>query len=120
MAVSPALFYRGAAATSSSTLYTVPSSTTSILNTPFFVNAILEGVNKQRGKEKFPYVAAAYLFINSLPLATLRERYKSNFGEKYNLDYIATCFNKFGALHKVPFAWILKIGSLWQIGRAHV
>ena len=28
MAVSPALFYRGAAATSSSTLYTVPSSTT--------------------------------------------------------------------------------------------
>lgn len=31
MAAVPALFYRGAAATSSATLYTVPSSTTSVL-----------------------------------------------------------------------------------------
>ena len=31
MAAVPALFYRGAAATSSTTLYTVPSSTTSVL-----------------------------------------------------------------------------------------
>jgi hypothetical protein len=31
MAVNPTLFYRGAAATSSATLYTVPSSTTAVL-----------------------------------------------------------------------------------------
>jgi hypothetical protein len=31
MAATPALFYRGSAATSSATLYTVPSSTTSVL-----------------------------------------------------------------------------------------
>lgn len=31
MAVNPTLFYRGAAATSSTTLYTVPSSTTAVL-----------------------------------------------------------------------------------------
>ena len=31
MAVTPKLFYRGSAATSSATLYTVPSSTTSVL-----------------------------------------------------------------------------------------
>jgi hypothetical protein len=31
MAVNPTLFYRGAAATSSTTLYTVPSATTSVL-----------------------------------------------------------------------------------------
>jgi hypothetical protein len=31
MAATPVLFYRGAAATSSATLYTVPSSTTSVL-----------------------------------------------------------------------------------------
>ena len=31
MAVTPTLFYRGAAATSSTTLYTVPSSTTAVL-----------------------------------------------------------------------------------------
>lgn len=31
MAATPTLFYRGAAATSSATLYTVPSSTTSVL-----------------------------------------------------------------------------------------
>jgi len=54
MAVSPALFYRGAAATSSSTLYTVPSSTTSILtdivvsntsSSQQYVTMTVDGVN---------------------------------------------------------------------------
>jgi len=91
------------------------SSTTSMLNTPFFVNAIQEGTNNQRSNERYPYVAAAYLFLNSLPLASLRERYKTATDSSFNeLDYIASCFNKFGAIHKVPYAWILKLGSIWH------
>ena len=110
-------------------------STTSIMNTPYFVNAIQNGVNNWRRKNKYPYTQAAYLFINSLPLATLREKYKSSnsfipsvgqnsvnqllstaqqFSPNYNeLDYIASCLKKFGGIHKLPYAWILKIGSLW-------
>lgn len=110
-------------------------STTSMLNTPYFVNAILNGVTNWRKNDKYPYTQAAYLFINSLPLATLREKYKSSIGSfpttnqtslnqaiqtlqqfspNYTeLDYIASCFKKFGAIHKLPYAWILKIGSLW-------
>ena len=89
--------------------------TTSMLNTPYFVNAIQNGVSNQRRKEKYPYVQAAYLFLNSLPLASLRERYKtSTTTSTTELDYIASCFKKFGAIHKLPYAWILKYGSIWH------
>ena len=86
--------------------------TTTMLNTPYMVNAIQNGVYNWRKKDKYPYVQAAYLFINSLPLASLRERYKT-YGSPNDLDYIASCFKKFGAIHKMPYAWVLKMGSLW-------
>jgi hypothetical protein len=89
--------------------------TTSILNSPYFVNAIQNGVLSNRKKELYPYVQAAYLFVNSLPLASLRERYKTYNGtSSSDLDYIASCFKKFGAIHKMPYAWVLKFGSIWH------
>jgi hypothetical protein len=86
--------------------------TTTILNTPYFINAIQNGVYNWRKKDKYPYIQAAFLFINSLPLANLRERYKTQ-GVTTELDYIASCFKKFGAIHKMPYAWVLKLGSIW-------
>ena len=93
--------------------------TTSILNTPYFINSIQDGVAKVRNNEQHPYVSSAYLFINSLPLSTLRERYKTYTGSKVNysdesLDYIFASMKKYAALHKVPYAWVLKIGSIWH------
>lgn len=89
--------------------------TTSILNTPYFINAIQEGVKNFRNFDKYPFVAAAYLFLNSLPLSTLREKYKSyENNQQVDLDYIFASLKKFGSLHKVPYAWILKIGSVWH------
>jgi len=88
--------------------------TTSMLNTPYFVNSIQKGVNGLRRSTKYPFIEAAYLFLNSLPLATLREKYKTTDGTTTtDLDYIASCFNKFGAIHKLPYAWMLKMGSIW-------
>lgn len=88
--------------------------TTSILNTPYFVNSIQNGVQNERESDPYPFVQSAYLFLNSLPLASLRERYKTNTGDFIEeLDYIASCFKKFGAIHKLPYAWILKYGSIW-------
>jgi hypothetical protein len=86
--------------------------TTSMLNTPYFVNAIQNGVYNWRRNDPYPYTQAAYLFINSLPLASLREKYKTD-GASTDLDYIASCFKKFGAIHKMPYAWVLKMGSIW-------
>ncbi|MFN9899585.1 MAG: hypothetical protein ACK55Z_12520, partial [bacterium] len=55
-----------------------PRSTTSMLNTPYFINAVQNGVyNSRLSGITYPYVQAAYMFLNSLPLATLREKYKS-------------------------------------------
>ena len=89
--------------------------TTSMLNTPYFVNSIMNGVQNDRTSDPYPYVQSAYLFLNSLPLATLRERYKTNTDTVPDeLDYISSCFKKFGAIHKLPYAWILKYGSIWH------
>ena len=86
--------------------------TTSLLNSPYFINAIQKGVQSEKSGDTYPYAKAAYLFLNSLPLANLRQRYRT-YNQREQLDYIASCFNKFGALHKLPYAWILKIGSIW-------
>ena len=93
-----------------------PRSTTSMLNTPYFINAIQNGVyNSRASGNTYPYVQAAYLFLNSLPLATLREKYKSLTNNvTSDLDYISSALKKFGAIHKLPYAWILKYGSIWH------
>jgi hypothetical protein len=87
---------------------------TSIFNTPFFINAIQTGVREYQASNPYPYINAAYFFLNSLPLSTLREKYKSYNDEvATDLDYISATLNKFGAVHKLPYAWILKYGSIW-------
>lgn len=89
--------------------------TTSMLNTPYMVNAIQNGVQNDRDGVTYPYVQAAYLLINSLPLASLKEKYKTfNNNTTTDLDYIASCFKKFGAIHKLPYSWIVKMGSIWH------
>jgi hypothetical protein len=93
-----------------------PRTTTSMLNTPYFINAIQNGVyNSRFSGNTYPYVQAAYLFLNSLPLATLREKYKSYENNvTTDLDYISSALKKFGAIHKLPYAWILKYGAIWH------
>ena len=89
--------------------------TTSMLNTPYFVNAMQDGVQRWVTGNTYPYVSASFLFLNSLPLATLREKYKTyNGGATTDLDYIFATLKKFGALHRVPYAWVLKYGSIWH------
>ena len=99
------------------TNYLTPTQTTSMMNTPYFINAIQEGVFNFRYKqtEKSPYKNAAYLFLNSLPLATLKEKYRSfDNNATTDLNYIIATLKKFGAIHRLPYAWILKYGSIWH------
>lgn len=101
--------------------FVTSTQTTSMFNTPFFVNSIQEGVSNFRNNDPYPYKAAAFLFLNSLPLATLREKYKTyENGATTDLDYIFATIKKFGAIHKVPYAWILKIGSIWSRYKTYV
>jgi hypothetical protein len=87
--------------------------TVSMLNTPYYVNAIQQGIKNFRNYDENPYKEAAYLFVNSLPLATLREKYKTK-TEEEDLSYIFATLKKFGAVHKIPYAWVLKYGSIWN------
>jgi hypothetical protein len=94
--------------------------TTSILNTPMFINSIIDGVNKCKQNNETPFVTSAYLFLNSLPLISLREKYKTQGTNLNELDYMFATIKKFGALHKLPYAWILKFGSIWHRYKTYV
>ena len=83
--------------------------TTSLLNTPYFINAIVES-GSVTGDDK--YTKLGYLLLNSLPLSTLHEKYIDSTNGK-GTDYIFANLNKFSAIHELPYAWILKMGSVW-------
>jgi len=85
----------------------------SIINSPIFANAIQVGVTKWRNGEKHPYIASAYLFLNSLPLSPLTDFF-SNVGSNNKNGHVFSTFIKYGALHKLPYAWVLKYGSIWH------
>lgn len=95
--------------------------TISMLNTPYFVNAIQEGVKHFREYNQYPFISAAYLFINSLPLTTFSEKFKIYNGASVTeLDYVFGTLKKFGAIHKLPIPWILKVGSIWHRYKKYV
>jgi hypothetical protein len=95
--------------------------TTSILNTPYFINSIQQGIKNFRSNDDYPFIASAYLFINSLPLSTLREKFKTyDNNTATDLNYIFAALKKFGAIHKMPYAWILKFGSIWHRYKTYI
>lgn len=96
--------------------------TTSMFNTPFFINAINEGVELDRnGASLHPYVKPAYLFLNSLPLITLREKYKNIEPTiVQELNFMFSTLTKFGGVHKIPYAWILRYGSIWHRYKTYI
>ena len=78
---------------------------TSMLNTPFFVNSISDASEKLRNSTQYPWVSSAYLFLNSLPISGLREKYKTF------ENYISATMNKFSSIHSLPYPFVLKYGS---------
>jgi len=93
--------------------------TTSLFNTPYFVNSLLKGVDNEKNEIENPYVGLGYICLNALPLSTLREKFKSKINNETstyveNLNYIFATLNKFSAIHKLPYTWILKYGSIWH------
>jgi len=103
-----------------------PNQSTSFLNTPIFVNSLMESIRLSKNNGVlYPYVQAAYVFLNSLPLGTLRERYKNissptDITLDKDLDYIFATLTKFGGVHRLPYAWILKYGSIWHRYKKYV
>jgi len=86
----------------------------SMLNTPYFINSLITGVSNEVGGVTEPYKEAAYLFLNSLPLPTFREKCRIVVDQELEFgNYISQMFNQVGAIHNIPVSLALKIGSLW-------
>jgi hypothetical protein len=89
--------------------------TTSLLNTPFFSNSFIVGETLKKIGNKKPFVGLGYLFLNSLPLITTKEKIKKiNGNVTSDLDYLYATFTKFSSIHQLPYAWVLKYGSIWH------
>jgi hypothetical protein len=92
-----------------------PTQSTSLLNTPFFVNAISKGIENKKAAIEDPYVGLGYLYLNSLPLSTTRESiYDPLSALAENDPYIFTVLNKYSAIHSQSYMWFLKVGSIWH------
>ena len=85
----------------------------SLLNTPIFTNAIISGIEKWRSNNDYPFIAASYIFLNSLPLSNLSDFLINKNTNKKN-GFLFASFIKYSAIHKLPYAWILKYGSIWH------
>ena len=93
--------------------------TTSLLNTPYFVNSILKSVENKKAKVNNPNITLGYMYLNSLPLSTLSEKYltkelTNNSSSDVRLDYIFAGLSKMSAIHKATYLWVLKYGSIWN------
>ena len=89
---------------------------TSMLNTPYFINAVVTGALLDTAGLENPYTAATYLFLNSLPLPTLREKVLVKGASENETEfgsYISQMFNQTPAIHDVPVSVLLRIGSIW-------
>ena len=87
---------------------------TSMLNTPWFANSILLGALRDRAQNPTPYAEAAFLFLNSLPLSSLNEKTINKYeGQHQYSTYVSTLLKQVAAHHSLPYAYILKLGSLW-------
>jgi len=83
----------------------------SMLNTPYFINSLLDGVNQDQAGTSNPYTLSSYLLLNSLPLINFREKVSNETDDL--LDYVGIMFNQMPALHTVPLTLLLKLGSIW-------
>jgi len=100
----------------------------SMLNTPYFTNAIKEGTINEMNDSPYAYKNAAFLFVNSLPVPTTREKLLESIDDVNIIndrkitygDYAFANLNQLAAVHRIPYAWILKYGALWHRYKQHV
>lgn len=90
---------------------------TSIFNTPYFTNAVLNDIKEDIGGNQNAYITSSYLFLNSLPVNSLREKVIEGVTENGTVswgDFVCKTLNQVSAVHGLPKAWILKYGSIWH------
>ena len=85
----------------------------SLLNTPYFVNAILKGVEIEKASGDTPYSALGYLYLNSLPITNLTDSLYDIIKDE-ELDSLGGTLKNFSAIHQIPYSLVLKYGSIWH------
>ena len=93
----------------------------SMLNTPWFSNAIYKGVINENTNPNGvgQYAEAAYLYLNSLPITSPLEKVVKDFDGKNQYGaYAGQLIKQLAAYHELPYSFVLKLGSLWWANSA--
>jgi hypothetical protein len=88
---------------------------TTILNSPLFINALLDGIEKEKnGINTNPYVALGYVYLSSVigPEKTTFKRIIDENGEV--ITTIAAALSKYSSISQIPYSYILYIGAIWH------
>jgi hypothetical protein len=104
-------FYTEGSLTNSTANVKSSISTSSMLNMPFFIKSIQNGVTALKSGSEYPFLQSSYFFLNSLPLTNLKGRYID--ANDNTRNYVGPSFKKFGAVHRIPKLLACKIGSIW-------
>lgn len=87
----------------------------SMMNTPWFANAIYKAFTEEQIGNPQPYKDAAYLFLNSLPVTSTLEKVITEYKGKHQYGaYVAQAIKQLAGYHELPYSFILKIGSIWH------
>ena len=87
----------------------------SMMNTPWFANAIYKAFIQEQTSVPQPYKDAAYLFLNSLPVTSTLEKTILKYQGKHQYSsYVAQAIKQLAGYHELPYSFILKLGSIWH------
>jgi hypothetical protein len=95
-------------------LYITNTTSTNILNTPYFHKQLFSDYTKSYGYGK--YTGSAYLLLNSLPFVELEDMVNmTNPSNGKSSDIrISTLFREIGSTHFIPYHLLLKWGSIYH------
>jgi hypothetical protein len=92
----------------------INTQTTSFLNTPFFINALLDGVEKEKSGLSNPYVPLGYLYLTSFIQPSL-DGFIYNITKSTNETiHIGNLLSKYSAINQLPYSFILYMGAIWH------
>jgi hypothetical protein len=85
---------------------------TTLINTPLFINSLLNGVQKEKDGNTNPYVTLGYIYLSSF----LQKELNGNITDYDYIDVLNLygSLSKFSAINQIPYNWMLYLGGIWH------
>lgn len=87
----------------------------SVLNTPYFINALLSGIEKEKTPGTVnPYVALGYVYLSSFEQPMLNQTIYNTTKKENETCLLGILLSKYSAINQIPYNYILYLGAIWH------